>query len=277
MHFRSAVERLSRFPDDGERTPAQWYLDAAQTGDAGPLELSSADRAVEALQTLPPEVAVSLNVSPAVAVTPAFVAWLAVAPVRRLVLELTEHAQVHDYELLRAALAPARAAGLRVAVDDAGAGYASLRHSLLIEPDLLKLDISLVRGLDTDERRRALCRAVVAFAHSTGARVVAEGVETDGELEALRRLRVDLAQGYVLQRPVPLAELRLTGLGSTAPGRRSRREPVSPRTLQTMHEMAQSGCSPATIAARLNQLGEPAPGGLRWRQSSVAQALLAGR
>jgi EAL domain-containing protein (putative c-di-GMP-specific phosphodiesterase class I) len=131
------------------------------------------------------------------------------APLDRLVLELTEHEQVEDYEALNAALLPARRRGLRLAVDDAGAGYASMRHWLLLKPDLLKLDLSLVRDVDSDAAKRALCLAIITFAHTTGMQVVAEGIETRRELATIRALGADYAQGYLLQRPAPLDELDL--------------------------------------------------------------------
>lgn len=119
----------------------------------------------------------------------------------RVVVEVTEHAAVGDYDTLLAELADARAAGLRLAVDDAGAGFASLRHVLLCKPDLVKVDMALVRGCDGDPVRQTLLRALLDFAGSMGADVVAEGVETTAELETLRICGVTLAQGYALAHP----------------------------------------------------------------------------
>lgn len=116
-------------------------------------------------------------------------------------MEVTEHAPVSDYAALEQVLAPYRAAGLRLAVDDAGAGYASLTHVLAVRPDLVKVDMALVRGADTDVARRTLLRALVELGHSTGAQLVAEGVETAGELRAVADCGVHLVQGYYLARP----------------------------------------------------------------------------
>jgi EAL domain-containing protein (putative c-di-GMP-specific phosphodiesterase class I) len=127
--------------------------------------------------------------------------------INRVVLELTEHASVMDYRELTEALTPLRALGLRIAIDDAGAGYASMRHILSIEPDLVKLDISLTRGIDADRKRRALASALIAFARETDVGIVAEGVETSAELLTLQSLGVKRAQGFYLARPRPLAEL----------------------------------------------------------------------
>ncbi len=121
--------------------------------------------------------------------------------------EITEHAAVTDYEALNAALRPLRAKGLRLAVDDAGAGFASLRHILQMGPDIIKLDRTLVSGMDRDPVLRALTYSIASFASATDAVVVAEGIETQGELSALRFLGIETGQGYHLCRPGPLAEV----------------------------------------------------------------------
>ena len=121
-------------------------------------------------------------------------------PHHRIVAELTEHTRVDDYRGLLDALAPLRRQGLRIAVDDAGAGYAGLRHVLRLEPDLIKLDLELIRDIHTDPAKRAL----VTFAADTSAILVAEGIETADELATLRALGVPYGQGYHLARPGPL-------------------------------------------------------------------------
>lgn len=100
-----------------------------------------------------------------------------------------------------------RQRGLKLAVDDAGAGFASFRHILKLKPDVIKLDTSLIRQIDTDTGCRALAAALIRFAEETGSKVVAEGVETEAELQALRELKVTKAQGYLLGRPAPLESL----------------------------------------------------------------------
>ena len=112
----------------------------------------------------------------------------------------------HVGSLLRpAALKPLRRRGLRLAVDDAGAGYASFRHILSLAPDVIKLDMSITRNVHTDRSRRALARAVISFAAETDSKVVAEGVETIDELSVLRELSVSKAQGYFIGKPAPIA------------------------------------------------------------------------
>jgi EAL domain-containing protein (putative c-di-GMP-specific phosphodiesterase class I) len=95
---------------------------------------------------------------------------------------------------------------MQVAIDDAGAGYASMRHILKIRPDLIKLDISLTQNIDGDSTRRALAAALIAFAGETDATIVAEGIETEAELRTLERLGIRKAQGYYLARPAPLSD-----------------------------------------------------------------------
>jgi EAL domain-containing protein (putative c-di-GMP-specific phosphodiesterase class I) len=116
-------------------------------------------------------------------------------------VELTEHTAVEDYDALDAALRPLREDGLRIAVDDAGAGYATFRHILRLAPDVIKLDRSLISGIDVDPARRALAGAVVAFAGEVRATVVAEGIEQSAELTVVLDLGVDAGQGYLFSRP----------------------------------------------------------------------------
>jgi EAL domain-containing protein (putative c-di-GMP-specific phosphodiesterase class I) len=123
---------------------------------------------------------------------------------RRIVLELTEHVPIGDYAQLRTAID--RLGDVQIAVDDAGAGYASLRHILELRPAYAKLDISLVRGIDGDDLRQAMAAGIQYYALRTGCRLVAEGVETEAEADTLRDLGVDLGQGYLFGRPERLPE-----------------------------------------------------------------------
>jgi EAL domain-containing protein (putative c-di-GMP-specific phosphodiesterase class I) len=125
---------------------------------------------------------------------------------REIVLEITEHAPVESYADLTAALDLLRSQ-VRIAVDDAGAGYAGLQHILEIRPDIVKLDIALVRGVDGDPVRRALVAGMVAFAREGGCSLLAEGIETDSELSTLQTLGVALGQGYLLGRPASIDAL----------------------------------------------------------------------
>jgi EAL domain-containing protein (putative c-di-GMP-specific phosphodiesterase class I) len=142
--------------------------------------------------------------SPDTILDPMFDRLFDIGPVDHVVIEVTEHAPVRDYERLAAALQPLRERGLRLAVDDAGSGYSGLRHILRLAPDILKLDIDLTRGINTDRSRHAMSVALVRFAEEMDMVTVAEGIETEEELEALRELAVPWGQGYLLGRPGPL-------------------------------------------------------------------------
>jgi EAL domain-containing protein (putative c-di-GMP-specific phosphodiesterase class I) len=202
-----AQEGLSRF--DSDLTPAQWFDAAARAGLCAELELAAARTVLAALDDGVP--AVCVNLSPATVITGDLAGLLADVDPARVVVEITEHQQVADYDALRQALAPWRARGLRLAVDDAGAGYASLQHVLMCAPDLVKLDMALVRGVDGDPVRRALVAAVLQFAAAAGIEVVAEGVETEAERDALVELGVPLLQGFFLGRPADRAAVTRSG------------------------------------------------------------------
>lgn len=200
-------EALARFPALGGITampPPVWFAAADACGLGRELELSAVQAALRMLPLVPAGRYLTGNLSPATLVDPGFARVVEAVALDRVVLELTEHAEVSDYDHLAAVLAPLRRRGLRVAVDDAGAGYASLRHVLRLSPDVVKLDASLTRGIDTDAPRRALTEALVGFAGAQGARVIAEGVGTVPERMTLRQLGVAAGQGYGLGRPALL-------------------------------------------------------------------------
>ncbi len=202
------IEALARFDDEPRRPPNEWFADAASVGRGAELELHAVRCALEQLDALPPNIYLAVNASPETAVEPAIAALLNGFPVRRVVLELTEHTRVPDYEALLRALRQLREDGLRIAADDTGAGYAGLQHLLRLRPSIVKLDIALTRDIDSDPARRALASALVAFSDEIGAVTVAEGVESVNELRSLRALGVRTAQGYHLARPGPISALR---------------------------------------------------------------------
>lgn len=203
------VECLSRFNLEPRRTPDIWFSEAREIGLGVRLELNAILSALDGLRRMPGSFYVALNVSPQTIISGDIAGYLDDLPAERIVLEITEHSLVDDYDALNARLAPLRAAGMRVAVDDAGAGYASMRHVLAIHPDIIKLDLSLTRGIDADSPRRALAAALIEFARQTQSRVVAEGVETASELAALQVLGVDDVQGYHLARPLEAEALAI--------------------------------------------------------------------
>jgi EAL domain-containing protein (putative c-di-GMP-specific phosphodiesterase class I) len=198
-------EALARFSALPIRPPNVWFDEATHVGLVEALEMTVIEEALQGLAHMPPDSYLSLNVSPVTVLSGAIGRVLKGAPLERIVLELTEHVSIPDYAQVVRALNPLRKQGVRLAVDDAGAGYASFRHILCLEPDIIKLDISLTRDIDTDRTRRALAAALIGFAEETGSKIIAEGVETEAELNVLRYLRINNAQGYLIGRPMPLA------------------------------------------------------------------------
>jgi EAL domain-containing protein (putative c-di-GMP-specific phosphodiesterase class I)/putative methionine-R-sulfoxide reductase with GAF domain len=192
-------EALARMPIDPPQPPNWWLDRASELGLRSALEIACLSAAAS-LGPPPAGRLLFVNVSPSTLTDPQAIELLDLLP-PRLVIELTEQEAVADYEELRANLAPWLSRGVRVAVDDTGAGYSSLRHVIELEPDFLKLDRELVREVDRDRNRLALIRAVVAFASEVGTSVIAEGVETQAELDTLREAEVHLVQGYLLARP----------------------------------------------------------------------------
>ncbi|ORE92964.1 diguanylate phosphodiesterase [Stappia sp. 22II-S9-Z10] len=196
------AEALCRFSGEPKRGPDKWFAEAGEVGLGAQLELAAVRRALETLPYLPQDSLLMINASPETVIDPGFGRMLEGAPFERLVVEITEHAIVEEYEPLVKALTPFRHSGLRIAVDDMGGGYASLCHVLKLQPDVIKADMSIVRNIDSDASRRAMISAMAGFAAETDTILLAEGVETAPELSTLLNLGVDLAQGYFLSRPV---------------------------------------------------------------------------
>jgi EAL domain-containing protein (putative c-di-GMP-specific phosphodiesterase class I)/AmiR/NasT family two-component response regulator len=196
------TEALSRFHSLPLRPSNEWFTEAVGLELGVPLELSTIRRALPALAWLPEGKYLSVNCSHRAAMSGELAdAFGAAAP--RIVVEITEHEPVEDYGVLGRALADLRAAGVRIAIDDAGAGFASLRHTLRLRPDIVKIDISIVRDVDRDRGKRALASALTSFADEMGMAVIAEGIETHQELAALREIGVAYGQGFLLAEPAP--------------------------------------------------------------------------
>jgi EAL domain-containing protein (putative c-di-GMP-specific phosphodiesterase class I) len=195
-----SFEALTRFWVDPQRSPSVWFAEAAEVGLGVELELAAIRTALQRLDDFPAGVSLAINVSPTAAVDCRF-SDLLIDVADRLVIEITEHAQVDDYEALLAALTPLREAGAQLAIDDVGAGFANLRHILRLAPDIVKLDLSLTKEIARDPARRALATSLVNFADGVGASIVAEGISSNDDLESLRSLGVDYGQGFYLARP----------------------------------------------------------------------------
>jgi len=191
-------EALARFDAEPPNSPQWWFADAEAAGVRTELELAAAEAALQRFRAYGGPGFLTLNASPLALTT---LGRLACGLGDKLVIEITEHAAIDDYDLIVQAIDRLRAQGVRFAIDDAGAGFASFRHVLELDPDYVKLDVSLTRGLDRDLRRRALVYGLNAFADELDITIVAEGVERHAELETLLELGVPLGQGNFLGRP----------------------------------------------------------------------------
>ncbi|HXD55439.1 MAG TPA: EAL domain-containing protein, partial [Solirubrobacteraceae bacterium] len=195
------AEALARFAGVPYRAPDVWLAEGESVGLGVELEVELVRSAVERLPELPGDAVMTVNAGPEALVSPELAAVLRGTPAGRIVVELTEHVAVEDYPALAAGLGVLRENGVRLAIDDAGAGFASLMHILRLAPDFIKLDRQLIRGIDLDPVRRSLASSLMRFAEETGAVLIAEGVETAGELAVLDRLGISHAQGFHLARP----------------------------------------------------------------------------
>lgn len=148
-----------------------------------------------------------MNVSPDTVADESLVAALASVSLSRLVMEVTEHVGVQDYQAFNQNLEFFRRAGARLAIDDVGAGYSNLRHILEMGPDIIKLDRSLVENINQRRDARALASALIIFAEEMGFKIIAEGIESSREMRSLKKLGVTTIQGYYIGRPEPIGTL----------------------------------------------------------------------
>lgn len=199
----AAIEALARFPGDPAHTPDRWFADAWDVGLGVPLELLAARLAAAAVAELDAGVELFINASPPVVAAPGFLAALGEG-IEHVTIEVTEHLRIDDYSSLALELAAFREAGGKLAIDDFGAGYASFRHILELQPQWIKLDESLVQQLETSEYARGLATAVQSFATDAGVGVIAEGIETEAHLRGVREIGIRHGQGFHLARPEKL-------------------------------------------------------------------------
>jgi EAL domain-containing protein (putative c-di-GMP-specific phosphodiesterase class I)/DNA-binding NarL/FixJ family response regulator len=221
------VEALARFHVPPERGPDSWFAEASEVGLRRELELVALRHALSHLSELPKGLFLSVNISPATLRSAPFRKAIAAVDAKRIVLEVTEHTPVQDYDALNNAVERVRAVGARLAIDDAGAGFASLRHILRLAPDFVKLDRTLIDNIERDRSHQALAAGLISFARKIDATIVAEGIERAGQLRALRDLGVSCGQGFLLARPAPLP------LAQVAHGKRFGRPGASLRTATT--------------------------------------------
>ncbi|MCY4181143.1 MAG: EAL domain-containing protein [Litoreibacter sp.] len=197
-------EALARFETDPYLPPNAWFAEAALAGRGVELEVEAVRLALVDLHRLPHPYSLNVNVSPACLQSDDLHDLLAGHDPAQIILELTEHDEVEDYATLLKSVEKYKRMGFRIAVDDAGAGYSGLSHIVEIQPDIIKLDLSLTRNVHVDKVRRSLANALVYFAKETKAEIVAEGIETAEEMETLKQLGVDFGQGYFFDRPLEI-------------------------------------------------------------------------
>jgi diguanylate cyclase (GGDEF)-like protein len=197
-----AYEALARFRTRGATSPLHWFALADELGVRDRLELTCLQAGLALLDSRPPGTLLSVNLSGSLLLDARVGELLrTVSEPGALILELTENSLVEDTPGLHAEISRWLSAGFQFAVDDMGVGYSGLRQVTTLRPTYLKLDRSLISGIDSDPDRAALVSAMLGYAHQTGGYLVAEGVETEAELEALMSLGVELVQGYYLGRP----------------------------------------------------------------------------
>ena len=228
----AGYEALARFPHPPARRPDEWFALARAYG-LGPALEAYAARAALSAPDRPAGTFLSFNLSASALSSDAVLEALP-HDLSDIVIEITDNTLDSDQELLAAQLGPLRARGARIAVDDAGAGYAALQHVMRVRPDIIKLDRALVANVDSDPARAALVDAYVRFARRTGAAICAEGIETPEELRVLADLEVAYGQGFGVARPAPpwsSVSAWVPGAISTRPhtnGDRPRRELALP-------------------------------------------------
>ena len=196
-------EALTRFHDGSK--PDSRFAEAAALDRGVELESATLVAALHAATGLPRTCWLSVNVSPMLILADDVLAEALSTAGRPLVIELTEHDRVADYDVLRRAIAEL-GDHVQLSVDDAGSGFASLRHVLALEPAFVKLDRTWVAGIHADPARQALVAGLGHFTRHTGSVLIAEGVEREAEREVLRELAVDLGQGFLFGRPSAVAD-----------------------------------------------------------------------
>lgn len=194
-------EALARFDQGPPVAPNVWFAEAARQGRACDLDRAVLRAVLDRRRSMPPNTFLTVNIEPESLVEPATQRLLSLhAPLDGLVIEITEHRELGDPKAVELALDHLRALGARIAIDDAGAGYSGLQQILTLRPDILKIDRSLVEGIDTDEPKAALVEMLGAFANRIDAWILTEGIETAAEARRCIDLGVPLAQGWFFGR-----------------------------------------------------------------------------
>lgn len=210
----TGAEALARFPDFQDRPPNKWFEEAHSVGLGVELEFVAVRQALAALPYVPTDKYLSVNVSPSTVISGCLAPLVESIGDRDVVFEITEHSRVEDFVGFHKALATLRP-HVRIAIDDVGAGYAGLQHILQFQPDILKLDMGLTRGIHMDAAKRALTQAMVSFADRVGSIIVAEGVECAEERRVLIELGVVYGQGWLFSKAMPIVTAQQCLIGAT--------------------------------------------------------------
>jgi EAL domain-containing protein (putative c-di-GMP-specific phosphodiesterase class I) len=199
-------EALARFPGDSSVSPRTWFAEAAEVGLLLEIEMTAIRAALAHLERLPKDAFISVNVSPETAGSEELRDVLASVDPSRVVLEITENAAAGDYEEVSEAVGALRAIGVRIALDDTGSGTVSFSSLFDVHADIIKIDIDVTHGIASDPMKEAMASALKALADRLGAMSLAEGIETEEELNLLRGVGVQAGQGYFFGRPEPVAD-----------------------------------------------------------------------
>ena len=202
-------EALARFNTTPYLPPNEWLDKAELVGLSDTVELLIIKQILNELPVLKERVGeccVSINTTPALITSGALVELLADASPKNIIIEVTEHSEIDDYTLFADALMPLVQRGFKIAIDDVGAGFSSLRHILEINASIINLDMSLVSNIHQDNKKQSLVAALVAFAQMSDLRIIAEGVETEGEYNQLKQLGIEYFQGFYFSRPSALSQ-----------------------------------------------------------------------
>ncbi|MBJ7538711.1 sensor domain-containing phosphodiesterase [Marinomonas transparens] len=200
----SGYESLARFNSDPYVTPDIWFEEAQLVGMGEKLEMLAVKSALKLDYYFRDHNRyLSINTSPDYILSGALektIGHLAC----NVLIEITEHQPIADYQAFQKALSPLRREGVKLAIDDVGTGYSNLTHILELEPDIIKLDLSLTKEIHMDRKRCALASALCTFAKEIQCEIIAEGIESAKELHTLKELGVNKGQGYFIGRPAPL-------------------------------------------------------------------------
>jgi EAL domain-containing protein (putative c-di-GMP-specific phosphodiesterase class I) len=258
-------EALSRFNTEIKRSPDAWFNQAQACGRGLQLEIA-AIRAALAAPHRPPGTYLSLNFSPS-AIASSKIMGILPQDLSSVVIEVTEHELAAEDGALEEGIERLRARGARIAVDDAGSGYAGLKQLMRVQPDVIKLDRSLVEGIHNDGAKTALVEFFVMFARRVGAGILTEGIETVDELRTLVNLGVNYGQGFLLGRPAepwqPVSQEITRALATGALRTHFARGPAGPATGPVPTRVAGA---PARTGAGPRRAAQEATGAsVRWR------------